>query len=117
MTIKSTTILSVRHRGQVVVAGHADAVGGPLQPVVAIRAHVPVGRAAVVVPGAYALAVLDHEDAARLARDVLARVIYGFRLSVFFTIIVTVATSLIGIIAGALQGVGLPCLSQILTFQ
>ena len=38
------------------------------------------------------------------ARDVLARIIYGFRLSVLFTIIVTVATSLIGIIAGALQG-------------
>ena len=38
------------------------------------------------------------------ARDVLARVIYGFRLSVLFTIIVTVITSLVGIIAGALQG-------------
>ncbi|MCB1336080.1 MAG: ABC transporter permease [Maritimibacter sp.] len=38
------------------------------------------------------------------ARDVLARVIYGFRLSVLFTIIVTVTTSLIGIIAGAIQG-------------
>ena len=38
------------------------------------------------------------------ARDVLARVIYGFRLSVLFTVIVTVTTSLVGIIAGALQG-------------
>ena len=38
------------------------------------------------------------------ARDVLARVIYGFRLSVLFTIIVTVITSLVGVIAGALQG-------------
>ncbi|MAM62154.1 MAG: peptide ABC transporter permease [Maritimibacter sp.] len=38
------------------------------------------------------------------ARDVLARVIYGFRLSVFFTIIVTVATALIGVAAGAVQG-------------
>lgn len=37
-------------------------------------------------------------------RDVLARVIYGFRLSIFFAIIVTGATSVIGIIAGALQG-------------
>ena len=37
-------------------------------------------------------------------RDVLARVIYGFRLSIFFAIIVTVATSILGIIAGALQG-------------
>ncbi|MEL6642944.1 MAG: ABC transporter permease [Pseudomonadota bacterium] len=38
------------------------------------------------------------------ARDVLARVIYGFRLSIVFTIIVTVTASLIGIIAGAVQG-------------
>ncbi|MBV7377516.1 ABC transporter permease [Maritimibacter sp. DP4N28-5] len=38
------------------------------------------------------------------ARDVLARIIYGFRLSVLFTIIVTVATSLVGIAAGAVQG-------------
>ncbi len=37
-------------------------------------------------------------------RDVLARVIYGFRLSIFFTIMVTVATSLVGIAAGAVQG-------------
>lgn len=38
------------------------------------------------------------------ARDVLARVIYGFRLSVFFTIIVTILTTIIGIAAGAVQG-------------
>ncbi len=37
-------------------------------------------------------------------RDVLARVIYGFRLSVVFALMVTVAASLIGITAGALQG-------------
>ncbi|EYD74509.1 Oligopeptide/dipeptide uptake family ABC transporter, permease protein [Rubellimicrobium mesophilum DSM 19309] len=37
-------------------------------------------------------------------RDVLARVIYGFRLSVVFALIVTAAASLIGITAGALQG-------------
>lgn len=37
-------------------------------------------------------------------RDVLARVIYGFRLSIFFAIIVTAATSIVGVIAGALQG-------------
>jgi microcin C transport system permease protein len=37
-------------------------------------------------------------------RDVLARVIYGFRLSVAFAIIVTIATSVIGIAAGAVQG-------------
>ncbi len=37
-------------------------------------------------------------------RDVLARVIHGFRLSILFTLIVTAASSVIGIIAGALQG-------------
>jgi microcin C transport system permease protein len=37
-------------------------------------------------------------------RDVLARVIYGFRLSVTFALIVTVAASIIGIVAGAVQG-------------
>jgi microcin C transport system permease protein len=38
------------------------------------------------------------------ARDVLARVIYGFRLSVAFALVVTLATSVIGIAAGAVQG-------------
>ena len=38
------------------------------------------------------------------ARDVLARVIYGFRLSVAFALIVTFLTSVIGIAAGAIQG-------------
>jgi microcin C transport system permease protein len=38
------------------------------------------------------------------ARDVLARVIYGFRLSVSFALIVTFLTSVIGIAAGAAQG-------------
>ena len=37
-------------------------------------------------------------------RDVLARVIYGFRLSIVFTLIVTGAASVIGIAAGAVQG-------------
>ena len=37
-------------------------------------------------------------------RDVVARVIYGFRLSIMFTLIVTTLASVIGIIAGAVQG-------------
>ncbi|MFN3524588.1 MAG: ABC transporter permease [Paracoccus sp. (in: a-proteobacteria)] len=37
-------------------------------------------------------------------RDVLARVIYGFRTSILFTLIVTVIASTIGIAAGAVQG-------------
>ncbi|MFN3277495.1 MULTISPECIES: ABC transporter permease [Paracoccus] len=38
------------------------------------------------------------------ARDVLARVIYGFRTSILFTLIVTAIASTIGIAAGAIQG-------------
>ncbi len=38
------------------------------------------------------------------ARDVLARLIYGFRLSVLFGLILTTLSSIIGIIAGAIQG-------------
>ncbi|WP_435141019.1 ABC transporter permease [Pseudopelagicola sp. nBUS_19] len=37
-------------------------------------------------------------------RDVVARVLYGFRLSIFFTLIVTTLSSIVGIIAGAVQG-------------
>ena len=37
-------------------------------------------------------------------RDVAARVIHGFRLSILFTLIVTTASSIIGIVAGAVQG-------------
>ena len=37
-------------------------------------------------------------------RDVMARLIYGFRVSVLFGLILTLASSLIGIIAGAVQG-------------
>ncbi|MCI2399419.1 ABC transporter permease [Aliiroseovarius subalbicans] len=58
-----------------------------------------IGGAAPSAPDANHL--LGTDDT---ARDVLARVIYGFRLSVFFTLIVTVLTSLIGIAAGAIQG-------------
>ncbi|WP_247716962.1 ABC transporter permease [Gymnodinialimonas ceratoperidinii] len=38
------------------------------------------------------------------SRDVMARVIYGFRLSVSFALIVTFLASVIGIFAGAVQG-------------
>ncbi|MGC1488094.1 MAG: ABC transporter permease [Albidovulum sp.] len=38
------------------------------------------------------------------SRDVLSRIIYGFRLSILFTIVVTTISSLIGIAAGAVQG-------------
>ncbi|MFT7223758.1 MAG: microcin C transport system permease protein [Cellvibrionaceae bacterium] len=38
------------------------------------------------------------------ARDVLARVIYGFRISVLFALTLTIGSSLIGVLVGALQG-------------
>ncbi|MDQ2066815.1 ABC transporter permease [Xinfangfangia sp. CPCC 101601] len=44
---------------------------------------------------------LGTDDA---SRDVLARVIYGFRLSITFALVVTLVSSVIGIIAGAIQG-------------
>jgi microcin C transport system permease protein len=37
-------------------------------------------------------------------RDVLARIIYGFRISVLFGLVLTVFSSIIGVAAGALQG-------------
>ena len=37
-------------------------------------------------------------------RDVLARVIYGFRVSVLFGLLLTILSSLIGVFAGAVQG-------------
>jgi microcin C transport system permease protein len=37
-------------------------------------------------------------------RDVLARLIYGFRISVLFGLILTVVSSIIGVAAGAVQG-------------
>ena len=44
---------------------------------------------------------LGTDDA---SRDVLARVIYGFRLSITFALIVTALSSAVGVVAGALQG-------------
>jgi microcin C transport system permease protein len=38
------------------------------------------------------------------ARDVLARVIYGFRISVLFGLALTICTTIIGVLAGAVQG-------------
>ena len=37
-------------------------------------------------------------------RDVVARLIYGFRISVFFGLILTICSTIIGIAAGAIQG-------------
>jgi microcin C transport system permease protein len=58
-----------------------------------------IGRAAPSPPDANHW--LGTDDT---ARDVAARVIYGFRLSVSFALIVTFLTSIIGVMAGAVQG-------------
>ncbi len=58
-----------------------------------------IGGAAPSAPDANHL--LGTDDT---ARDVAARVIYGFRLSILFTLIVTSIASVLGIVAGALQG-------------
>lgn len=37
-------------------------------------------------------------------RDVLARVIYGFRISILFGLVLTIVSSIVGVAAGAIQG-------------
>ncbi|MCA0871727.1 ABC transporter permease [Seohaeicola saemankumensis] len=75
--------------------------GWAIWPLIPYSFNTSVDRpgAAPLPPNAQNL--LGTDDA---KRDVLARVIYGFRLSIIFTLIVTTATSLIGIFAGAIQG-------------
>ncbi|MCZ4353112.1 ABC transporter permease [Roseovarius aestuarii] len=75
--------------------------GWALWPVIPYSYDTPVDR-----PGAAPLPPngqnwLGTDDT---KRDVLARVIYGFRLSVLFTLIVTALASVMGIAAGAVQG-------------
>ena len=75
--------------------------GWMLWPVIPYSYNTPVDR-----PGAAPLPPngqnwLGTDDT---KRDVMARVIYGFRLSIVFTLIVTASATVIGIVAGALQG-------------
>jgi microcin C transport system permease protein len=58
-----------------------------------------IGRAAPSPPDANHILGTD-----RAARDVLARIIYGFRLSVTFALVVVALASVLGIAAGAVQG-------------
>lgn len=81
--------------------------GQPVQPGWAIWPPIPfsyntisdLGKPAPSAPDAQHWLGTDNT-----ARDVLARVIYGFRLSVAFALVVTLATSVLGIAAGAVQG-------------
>ncbi len=51
------------------------------------------------VPGNYHFLGTDDRG-----RDVLARLIYGFRISILFGLILTIASSVVGVAAGAMQG-------------
>ena len=58
-----------------------------------------LGRPAPAPPSAENLLGTDDQG-----RDVLARLIYGFRISVLFGLALTILSSIIGIFAGAIQG-------------
>jgi len=81
--------------------GEAVAAGWALWPLIPYSFDTPVDR-----PGAAPLPPNGQNwlgtDGTK--RDVAARVIHGFRLSVLFTLIVTALSSAIGILAGAVQG-------------
>jgi microcin C transport system permease protein len=89
------------------VRASGTAAGGPVQPGWTIWPPIPFSFDTVndiqgTAPSAPdSIHWLGTDDT---ARDVLARVIYGFRLSVAFALIVTALTSAIGIAAGAVQG-------------
>ncbi|WP_294614768.1 ABC transporter permease [Roseovarius sp.] len=84
-----------------VVEGEEIAAGWAIWPPIPYSYNTTVDRpgAAPLPPNAQNLLGTDDTK-----RDVLARVIYGFRLSVLFTLIVTALSSVIGIFAGAVQG-------------
>lgn len=83
------------------VNGETIEKGWALWPLVPYSFDTPVDR-----PGAAPLPPNEQNwlgtDGTK--RDVLARVIYGFRLSVMFALIVTTLSTIIGIFAGAIQG-------------
>jgi microcin C transport system permease protein len=84
-----------------VVEGEAIFRGWAIWPPIPYSYDTPVDRpgAAPLPPNRQNLLGTDNTK-----RDVLARVIYGFRLSVMFTLIVTTLASVVGVAAGAVQG-------------
>ncbi|WP_272007994.1 ABC transporter permease [Roseovarius sp. ZX-A-9] len=84
-----------------IVEGEAIEKGWALWPIIPYSFNTAVDRpgAAPLPPNAQNWLGTDDTK-----RDVMARVIYGFRLSVLFTLIVTATASIIGIVAGAVQG-------------
>lgn len=75
--------------------------GWSMWPVIPYSYDTPVDRAGAAPLSPNGQNLLGTDDT---KRDVLARIIYGFRLSILFTIIVTTLSSVIGIMAGAIQG-------------
>lgn len=83
------------------------ALGQPIQQGWMIWAPIPYSYNTIVNTGGVAPGPITAQNwlgTDDTSRDVLARVIYGFRLSVSFALIVTVLTSVVGIAAGAVQG-------------
>lgn len=61
--------------------------------------HYDLDRPAPSAPSAKNLLGTDDQ-----ARDVAARIIYGFRISMLFALILSLCSTVIGVLAGALQG-------------
>ncbi|MEZ5911712.1 MAG: ABC transporter permease [Paracoccaceae bacterium] len=83
------------------VAGEPVEKGWILWPLIPYRYNTIVDKPGAAPAAPDAMNWLGTDDT---SRDVLARVIYGFRLSVAFALIVTLLTSVIGVAAGAIQG-------------
>ena len=83
------------------VNGEAIEKGWALWPLIPYSYDTPVDRVGAAPLSPNEQNWLGTDDT---KRDVLARVIYGFRLSVLFTLIVTGLSTVIGIFAGAVQG-------------
>ncbi|WP_232829472.1 ABC transporter permease [Tropicimonas sp. IMCC34043] len=95
------TIIDEVRNGATEINGEAVVRGWMIWPIIPFSYNTPntLGQPAPSPPDS--VHWLGTDDA---TRDVLARVIYGFRLSILFTLIVTVLASVIGVVAGAVQG-------------
>ncbi len=83
------------------LAGEAVDAGWILWPLIPYKFDTIVDKPGTAPGPPDALNWLGTDNA---SRDVLSRVIYGFRISIFFTLVVTGFSAVIGIAAGAIQG-------------
>jgi microcin C transport system permease protein len=79
-----------------------DAHGWMIWPLIPYRYNTVVWNAAGAAPGPPS--ARDWLGTDEVSRDVLARVIYGLRLSILFGFGLTIVASVIGVVAGAVQG-------------